>query len=331
MKAVRRALLVALGGALGGARVGALGRALGGGLLGGALGGTHATALAAPPIRPGSGFAFALIGDTPYSRLEALRFTELIEQIGEDAIEFVIHVGDIKGGREPCSDELMEARRALLDTSAHPLVLTPGDNEWTDCHRAGAGGHEPTERLAHLRRTFFSAPASMGRRTMPLERQPGFPENVRWMAGDVAFLTLHVVGSDDGRDEYPDSELEWRERTEANRHWLDETLARWGGDADALVIAIHANPGFGTRFRKGHVPIRRMLVETARRFERPILLLHGDTHRFRVDRPLVDEAGKHYPHVTRVESFGSPFSSSWVRITYDPSLPERFFVSTRSL
>jgi hypothetical protein len=276
-------------------------------------------------------FAFALIGDTPYSRLEALRFVELTGQMAEDALEFVIHVGDIKGGREACSDDLLEQRRALLDSSAHPLILTPGDNEWTDCHRGGAGRYDPRERLAHLRRTFFASPHAMGRRTMPLERQPDLPENVRWMTGDVAFLTLHVVGSNDGLDEYPGGGDEWRERTEANRRWLDDTLARWGQTADALVIAIHANPGFGTRVRNGHVPMRRMLVETARRFDGPILLLHGDTHRFRVDQPVFDEAGRHLSNITRVESFGSPFGSSWVRIAYEPTLPERFVVTTRSL
>ena len=69
---------------------------------------------------------------------------------------------DIKGGREPCSDALFARRRALLARSAHPLVLLPGDNEWTDCHRPSAGAFDPLERLAALRRRFFAPGRSLG-------------------------------------------------------------------------------------------------------------------------------------------------------------------------
>jgi hypothetical protein len=277
-------------------------------------------------------FAFALIGDIPYSRLEEMRLEEILERLADDRLALVIHVGDLKAGREACSDDLLAVRRAMLDRSAHPLVLTPGDNDWTDCHRHAAGGYDPLERLRHLRATFFASPTAMGLRPLAVERQPGFPENARWRIGRVAFLTMHVVGSNDGYGEYPGSEPEWLERSDANDRWLEAGLAGALADrAEALVLAIHANPGFGTRLRPAHVPTRRLLVEAARRFERPILFLHGDTHRFRVDQPLHDDDGRHYPQFTRVESFGSPFASSWVRIAYEPSLPERFVVTMRSL
>jgi hypothetical protein len=282
-------------------------------------------------VRPDGGFSFVLLGDTPYSRLEELRLQEVVTQLDADRLAFVLHVGDFKGGREPCSDELLGQRRAIFDASAHPLVLTPGDNDWTDCHRLGAGEFDPLDRLAYLRRHFFAGPTSLGRRSMPLERQQGYPENTRWRIGSVTFVALHVIGSNDGLGEHPGSDVEWRARTEANRRWLEATLDDAAPRADALVIAIHANPGFGTRLRSGHQPFRRMLLAAARRFDGRILFLHGDTHRFRTDRPLYDDAGRHVPNVTRVESFGSPFGSSWVRISYEPGLDERFVVSIRSL
>ena len=40
------------------------------------------------------------------------------------------------------------AQIAGFPAVADPVVYTPGDNEWTDCHRASAGGYLPTERLA---------------------------------------------------------------------------------------------------------------------------------------------------------------------------------------
>ena len=38
------------------------------------------------------------------------------------------------------------------------VVLTPGDNEWTDCHRVAAGEYQPLERLAKLREVFYPVP-----------------------------------------------------------------------------------------------------------------------------------------------------------------------------
>ena len=63
----------------------------------------------------------------------------------------------------------------------------------------------------------------------------------------------------------------------------------------------------------------------------PVLFLHGDTHRFRVDRPLHGRDGRVAENFTRVECFGFPFTASWVRIGYDPADPNRFVVGTREL
>ena len=39
-----------------------------------------------------------------------------------------------------------------------PLIYTPGDNEWTDCHRRSNGGYDPLERLGRLRDVLFDEP-----------------------------------------------------------------------------------------------------------------------------------------------------------------------------
>jgi hypothetical protein len=39
-----------------------------------------------------------------------------------------------------------------------PLVYTPGDNEWTNCHRVNNGVYDPLERLAAVPKTFFPRP-----------------------------------------------------------------------------------------------------------------------------------------------------------------------------
>ena len=81
-----------------------------------------------------------------------------------------------------------------------PLILTPGDNEWTDCHRENNGSRDPLERLAFLRQTFFTTSESLGARKIPVFRQSEEPryalyrDNAFWTEGNVVFATVHIVG-----------------------------------------------------------------------------------------------------------------------------------------
>ena len=205
-------------------------------------------AAAANPASEDSPFAFALIGDLPYSDLDEPRLAAMLTQIDAEPLALVVHVGDIKASREPCSNDLYQRRLKLLDASAHPLVLLPGDNEWTDCHRRSAGGFDPRERLEMLRKLFWFRPEPLGRNarsavsSMAFERQMQMPENVRWKIGAVRFVTVHVVGSNNGLDEYPGSRDEFESRQKANQTWLFETLAMAEREqASALVIAAHGD------------------------------------------------------------------------------------------
>ena len=56
------------------------------------------------------------------------------------------------------------------------------------------------------------------------------------------------------------------------------------------------------------------MVNESLGFDGEVLLVHGDTHRFRVDSPLRDPAsGVPVANFTRVEVFGSP-NVNWVRL-----------------
>jgi len=285
-----------------------------------------------------SPFAFALIGDLPYSDIDEPRLAAMLAQIDAEPLAFVMHVGDIKASREPCSNELYQRRLKLLEASAHPLVLLPGDNEWTDCHRRSAGSFDPRERLAMLRKTFWSRPEPLGRTgpsavsSMAFERQAQMPENVRWKIGAVRFVAIHVVGGNNGLDEYPGSRDEFESRQKANQAWLFETLAMAEREqASSLVIAAHGDPDFGLFPEKGHRQLLSWLKEIATTFRGQVLFVHGDTHRFKVDQPLEDSKGRRLANFMRVESFGYPMSANWVRIGYDPRLAQRFTVSTREV
>jgi hypothetical protein len=283
-------------------------------------------------------FAFALIGDLPYSDLDEPRLSAMLAQIDAEPLAFVVHVGDIKASRETCSNELYQRRFKLLDASAHPLVLLPGDNEWTDCHRRSAGSFDPRERLAMLRKTFWSRPEPLGRNghsarsSMAFERQTQMPENVRWKIGAVRFVAIHVVGGNNGLDEYPGSRDEFEARQKHNQTWLFEALAMAEREqASALVIAAHGDPDFGPFPEKGHRQFLSWLREIAMSFRGQVLFVHGDSHRFRADQPLDDSKGRPLANFMRVESFGYPISSNWVRIGYDPRRAQRFTVSTREV
>ena len=312
-------------------------------------------------------FSFGFIGDTPYSRLEADALGRVLAAMEPEPLEFVLHVGDIKSSRESCDDDLLASRLALLDECPHPLILTPGDNEWTDCGRRlppwDRGGR--LERLEWLRGHAFYRASSLGRRRMAVQQQgpyhphrrngngngidngtgggddgpPKLPENLRWRVGSLQFCTLHVVGSNNARaDKEPALERAWLLRQQANAEWLNDTvqLAR-RERARGLAIALHANMRFERDHRDGWTLMRSLVVAAAVAFDGPVLLLHGDTHVFQSDRLLLRSHG--LANFRRVECFGSPFSSSWVQIRWDPELArpgageasDPFQVSIRSL
>jgi hypothetical protein len=279
-------------------------------------------------------FAFALIGDAPYSTADESRFAALLAHLDVQPLVFVVHVGDFKSGHEPCTDDLYRRRQALLARSRHPLVLLPGDNDWTDCHRRAAGAHDPRERLAALRALLWQDAGALGGSpgALPLRRQPGWPENVAWRVGPVQFVGLHVVGSGNGRDGYPGARAEFEARVRATLDWLaDAVTTASRANADALVIALHADLRFGAAPGPGFAGVRRALGEAAARFGGPLLLLHGDRHWFRVDQPVALPDGRPAANLTRVESFGYPLSTSWVRVAYDPRRDERFVITAETL
>jgi len=159
--------------------------------------------LASPPANAADtsdsqAFTFGVIGDTPYGDAEIAKFPSHIQDINADsALKFVTHVGDIKNGSSVCSDEYFAKIRSEFDTFEHPLVYTPGDNEWVDCHRTSNGAYNPLERLAKLREVFFDEPGKTLGATMPVKSQEnlGLPEDVRFTQNRVAFSVVNVQGS----------------------------------------------------------------------------------------------------------------------------------------
>ncbi len=303
-------------------------------------------------------FTFVAIGDMPYNLPRVyVRFKRLIAEINKAKPAFTVHVGDIVGGLMPCRDEFLYNMFELFGEFDGPLIYTPGDNEWTDCNRLGhSAPTNPFERLAKVREIFFRGPYSLGKSKLVLVRQSRDPkfrefvENARWERGGVMFATLHVVGSNDNLrndragEAKGTAEREYRRRDAANLAWLRETfdLAK-RRKSRVVVLFIQANPFFQLfgRSRKGFplvVPhdddhkgngfdvFLSALQTKVVAFRGPVLMVHGDTHMFREDKPFKTRA-KHKPieNFTRVEVFG-PHEIHGVRTVVETGDPVRFKV-----
>ena len=292
----------------------------------------------------GETYAFALIGDTPYANSDSLWFEAVIDQINADHdVRWVIHAGDIKTGAQPCTDAFLEERLARFARFEDAFILTPGDNEWTDCHRKSAGRFDPLERLQKLRSLFYPRVGmTLGKRPMEVESQAASPayrafrENVRWERAGVHFATVHIVGSKNGlapfqqpasTDVKPASvrtgkhDAEVERRTRAGIVWLRRAFSRAAGSGKGLFLTLHASMGLERRWAPDpphYMAILDVLREETGRFGRPVVLAHGDSHYFRIDKPLRRKSdGRRLWNFTRVETFGQS-DVNWIKVRVDP-------------
>lgn len=290
-------------------------------------------------------FHFAFIGDVPYDELQEEKLDRVIAQVNSDnKLVWVLHAGDIKGGSSECTNETYYQRFEQYQKFDAPFVYTPGDNEWTDCHRVNNGSYDPLERLAFLRTVFYPVPGhTSGGRPMEVMTQAddeGFEEyveNVMWIRSRVIFATLHVVGSnndlnpwsgrypDDTRENpRPERIAEFQARKAAVLAWIEKAFnfARQLGSPGVLFL-MQANPRFeeSPNAPEGFQEIIDALCDRSVEFAKPVVVAHGDTHYFRVDKPLeADTNGfglQTLENFTRVENFGNP-NVHWVRVTVDP-------------
>jgi hypothetical protein len=303
-------------------------------------------------------FAIALLGDMPYNALGKQQYPNLIADINRSDIVFSVFDGDMKaGGDGPCTDEnLYTPALAAFDRFDQPLVWLPGDNDWTDCWgRYGAqstapGADDPIERLQHERDLFTVGDYSLGRRRLRLTRQSSeggayaqYRENIRWQHGPVVFIGLNVQGSNDNYP-YAGVDGETRPQSEIDRQRAEET-ARKAADlawlresfdyaqrvrAAGVMIIFQADLNFNneqhladTRSWDAFPDYQNALRDAALAFPGQVALVHGDSHYFKVDKPLNGPNGGVLANFTRVETFGSR-NTHWVRAVIDVDDPNLF-------
>lgn len=284
-------------------------------------------------------FEFALIGDMPYQDADVEKFGNLVEELNQDKrIKWVLHTGDIKTGATPCTEAYFQNRLDLYQQIKKPFIITPGDNEWTDCHRASASKFQPLERLALLRKMFYPNPReTLGQKPMRISTQmdvkgfEAYPENQRWQKKGVWFVTCHIVGSQNGLLPFPGrtqaDDEEVKDRVAAAIYWLKDTFKK-AKDAPGIFVMIHANPKLeaaaNATASKGFYAFLEVLEEEVIRFGKPVVLAHGDSHYFRYDKPLVNrKTKKRIENFTRLEAFGAS-DIHWIRVLVNAKDPNVF-------
>jgi hypothetical protein len=290
-------------------------------------------------------YTFAVIGDVPYGEVQLAAFPSWIAQINADPdVRSVVHLGDIKNGSSLCSDAYFATIRADFDTFEDPLVYTPGDNEWTDCHRVNNGAYDPLERLAKVRELFFDRPGrSLGQRPMRVHSQArqGFAENVIYRRRDVTFLAANVTGSNNGLQPWsglgnteatPEQVAAVQARTEADIRLLHRAFRQAREAHDRGVVVMQQADMFDPTYTPtpadigAFTPWVQALVEESSRFRGPVYLLDGDSHVYNTDRPLASGSGwlSTYgidgtaDNLTRVTVDGSANNVDWLRVRINP-------------
>ncbi len=274
-------------------------------------------------------FSFAAIGDQQYGAEGERKWPALVESINKRSgeLKFVVHVGDFKSGGSPCTDAVFQNRLDGFNQFKIPFIVTPGDNEWTDCHRTGG---DPVERLAKLRQMFFAGGESLGQKKRALTREKGYPENALWTEGGLVFATLHIVGSDNNY-----GQAEYAARNNATLDWMRTAfaLAKRNGFA-GVVVALQADPFFPLYVTKsvqklettpGFVDTLRVMEEETVAFGKPVLVINGDSHFFRFDKPMAHKGSNvTVDNFFRLEVPGDQ-DVHWVRVDVDPEAPESPF------
>jgi hypothetical protein len=182
-------------------------------------------------------FTYAVYGDAPYGTSptdtsETDATPAFIDAVNADpAVSAVVHVGDIHSGSQRCTEAYDRQIASLWSAFTDPLVYTPGDNEWADCHKAKEGGGKynastgaidyvvdssgnpvnhaagnPVANLALIRSIFFpQAGQTLGKGSLSVLSQaqafdpahPGdaaYVENVLWQRKGFVFVTVNVPG-----------------------------------------------------------------------------------------------------------------------------------------
>jgi hypothetical protein len=254
-------------------------------------------ALAAPPKKDPDHHRFGVIGHSFHNGGAEARLKQAIADESEATLAFVVVTG-IKGEAEPCSDKLYARRRDIFDEARRPVIVLPAASDWSECKNS-AGRSAAIERLNRLRELYFSEPASLGVRKLPLTRLSSsakfrsYAENAHWEVGDVLYATVNLPANNNHYRPEAGRNSEYEDRLVANRFWLNRLFAMARrekrdaivlfseGDVKALTqpTGLRALLGRSSSSRDGFDEPRRQIAALAQKFPGKVLLIDTDSAR----------------------------------------------------
>lgn len=255
---------------------------------------------AEPPVDPteaqGALVTFSAMGCGPYTPEDDAALAFYLGK--ENALpkarqsQFIVHLGDINSGAVAKLGLLDDAyyakvRGFFVGENRIPTFFVPGDNEWNDRPDPAVGWASWEKHLMRIDEQW--------KHGWKVVRQRGRPENFAFQINGVTMVGVNFVGGrihDAG---------EWRRRTADDLEWVRAQLLPAGRArrTPAAVVFCQANPTgllakpeakeFGRAFIDG-------VADAARRFGKPVLLLHADGHRW------IENIGwQDVPNLTRVQ------------------------------
>jgi hypothetical protein len=303
----------------------------------------------------GATFNFAYVGDMPYGQAATLPavadnvpavMNAWVNDLNADPnIQFTAHSGDAKSGSDTCADANVDNIFSYFNSLKKPFWYTPGDNDWTDCHRNNNGAFNPLERLSHVRTKYFSTPTqtAAGLTHLTVNSQASssvtvdqeFVENTWFQRDCVTFGDVHSVTSANGLlrpittaggtsssfvdtpTGQADRDAEVARRSSANINWVDTIFdTATANNSEGVFLMLQAEPTL-LSLQPGGLPtgevsaadeyagLRARILARAATFGKPVVIAHGDQHNYTVTQNYGGLA-----NVTRLENFGSNASAT---------------------
>lgn len=280
-------------------------------------------------------FTFFALGDMPYNIPgDYSKFENVILTLNKQNQGFNVFVGDFKSSKTPCSDIAYQKILAYFNSFKKPLIYTPGDNEWTDCGKPEAGSYNNVERLEVIRKVFFNDSLhSLGMDKLEVKSESSNPkyakylENKMWFYKGISLATIHLVGSNNNfSSDKLNSNEEFFERSKADIYWLNELFIKAKeNNSLGIVIFEHADMFTPDKGKDGFDIFLKELQKQVENYKKPVLLINGDSHEYKVDKPLYEnkEIKKSLLNFTRLQVFGESDMHA-AKITINPNNPILF-------
>jgi len=333
----------------------------------------------------GDEFKLALWGDMPYigssedvfdptdeAQIDGVSvgvlYANLRDSINQSNATFALHTGDVKRGAQPCYSTLYYDRFEQLANSLDmPVVYTPGDNDWTDCHGDIESFRWTTQKhaLEKVRDRFYSnqddAGPILGSNTeswsiqVTTEENDNYPELQRFIYNDIMFVVVHVVGGNNNRQttcfNWFDTSFscpwtlfltdlccfharkEFNERNGKVNEFLRQSFGVAAGAGAKGVVVLAQAAIFNLdgepfeRFTDGFFDFWETLRTETLSFGKPVAYVHGDAHQFKDYTPDIDGVP---PNLQALMVPGAN-EIGWVEATISPDASPVFSFELKSL